>query len=93
MSEVTSVSNHRPSATDAMYDTSPPAMLERFAAKTVRALRSGHQACGWARLAASYAFLVHPEWRCPDDRPCFADQLFRLGQSLVRAQVASDQVH
>jgi hypothetical protein len=81
-------------ATDALYDCSPEAMVERFGRATVAAMRDGRPACGYARLAASYAFLVHPDWRESHDRRSFGDTLFSMGTTLAAVSAFSgERVH
>jgi hypothetical protein len=85
----------RPEATDALFDYSPEAMTTRFGEKAVHAMRDGRPACGYARLAASYAFLVHPDWRESCDRRSFGETLCSMGQTLaaVQAFTGTETIH
>lgn len=52
-----------PAPTDALWDTSTAGMLRHFSTKAIEAMRKGEHAAGFARMAASCAFRLHPELR------------------------------
>lgn len=47
------------------HDMTPRGLLNHYNYKTVHALRTGQNACGYARMAASLAFQLYPDLRPP----------------------------
>lgn len=59
----TQTTPERPEPTDALWDTTAEGMTRRYADRLIVALRQGDPAAGFARMAASFAFLARPELR------------------------------
>ena len=91
------VSNN-PVETDAMFDTSPKAMAERFGARVRQLLREGRDVRGTMRLAASYAFLADSSLRLIDREAWTVDirgarYLTYLGAAAITRGLRAQVIH